>query len=298
MTGSKKNTVNSVDERRRLVDPDHPDLPIARQCELLSLTRSAYYHKRKGESEYNRQLMRLIDEEYTRHPFYGSRRMAAWLRRRGHDVNRKRTGRLMREMGLEAVCPGPNLSRRAAEHRRHPYLLRGVEIKSPDQVWSSDITYVRMRHGFVYLVAVIDWHSRYVLSSGVSNTLDRDFCVGALKDALSVSKPEIFNTDQGAQFTSDEFTGCLAENGIAISMDGRGRALDNVFVERLWRSVKYEEVYLREYENVREAAKGLGQYFRFYNMERPHQALNYMTPHEAYHMRAEGGFVGKKRKTE
>ncbi len=263
MTGSKKNTVNSVDERKRLVDPDHSELPIARQCELLSLTRSAYYHRRKGESEYNQLLMRLIDEEYTRHPFYGSRRMAACLKRRGHDVNRKRAGRLMRMMGIEAVFPGPNLSRRAAEHRKYPYLLRGVEIESPDQVWSSDITYVRMRHGFIYLVAVIDWHSRYVLSSDVSNTLDKEFCVSALKDALAISKPEIFNTDQGTQFTSDEYTGCLSENGIAISMDGRGRALDNVFVERLWRSVKYEEVYLREYEDVREAVRGLGRYFRF-----------------------------------
>ncbi len=282
MTGSKKNTINSVDERRRLVDPDHSEISIARQCKLLSMARSAYYYKRKGESEYNQLLMRLIDEEYTRHPFYGSRRMAAWLKRRGHEVNRKRAGRLMRKMGIEAVCPGPNLSRRAAEHRKYPYLLKGVEIRSPDQVWSSDITYIRMKRGFVYLVAVIDWRSRYVLSSEVSNTLDKEFCVSALKDALAVSKPEIFNTDQGAQFTSDEFTGCLAENGIAISMDGKGRAFDNIFVERLWRSVKYEEVYLREYENVRDAVRGLRQYFRFYNMERPHQALNYRTPHEVY----------------
>jgi putative transposase len=188
----------------------------------------------------------------------------------------------MRDMGVEAVYPGPNLSRQAAERRKYPYLLRGLKIRFPDQVWSSDITYIRMRRGFVYLVAVIDWHSRYVLSSEVSNTLDKEFCVRALNDALAVSKPEIFNTDQGSQFTSDEFTGCLLENGVAISMDGRGRAFDNIFVERLWRSVKYEEVYLHEYESVRGAAEGLRRYFEFYNMERPHQALNYRTPYEIY----------------
>lgn len=248
----------------------------------MSVSRSAYYYRRKGENEYNQLLMRLIDEEYTRHPFYGSRRIAAWLKRQGHDVNRKRVGRLMRDMGVEAVYPGPNLSRQAAERRKYPYLLRGLKIRFPDQVWSSDITYIRMRRGFVYLVAVIDWHSRYVLSSEVSNTLDKEFCVRALNDALAVSKPEIFNTDQGSQFTSDEFTGCLLENGVSISMDGRGRAFDNIFVERLWRSVKYEEVYLHEYESVRGAVEGLRRYFEFYNMERPHQALNYRTPHEVY----------------
>jgi len=249
---------------------------------LLSVCRSGYYYKPREESEYNQYLMRLIDEEYTRHPFYGSRRMTAWLARKGCDVNRKRVARLMRKMGLEAVYPRRNLSRQAAEARKYPYLLRGVEIESPDHVWSSDITYIRMRRGFVYLVAVMDWHSRYVLSSEVSNTLDKEFCLKALRDALEASKPQIFNTDQGAQFTSAEFVGCLAENGIAISMDGRGRALDNVFVERLWRSVKYEEAYLREYSDAREAARRLRQYLWFYNMERPHQSLNYKTPHEVY----------------
>lgn len=226
--------------------------------------------------------MRLIDEEYTRHPFYGSRRMTAWLSRKGYDVNRKRVARLMRKMGIVAVYPGRNLSRQAAEDRKYPYLLRGVEIDSPDHVWSSDITYIRMKRGFVYLVAVMDWHSRYVLSSEVSNTLDKEFCLKALRDALEASRPKIFNTDQGAQFTSAEFVGCLTENGISISMDGRGRALDNVFVERLWRSVKYEEVYLREYSDAREAARRLRQYLWFYNMERPHQSLNYKTPNEVY----------------
>lgn len=216
----KKNTINPIDERRRLVEPGHPEISIARQCELLSLARSAYYYKQKEESEYNRLLMRLIDEEYTRHPFYGSRRMSAWLKREGYNTNRKKTGRLMRKMGIKAVCPGPNLSKRAAEHRKYPYLLKGMEIESPDQVWSNDITHIRMRRGFVCPVAVIDWYGRCVLSSEVSNTLDKEFCVSALKEALSVSRPEIFNTDQGAQFTSDEFTGCLAENGIAISRPG------------------------------------------------------------------------------
>ncbi len=257
---------------------------------MLSLTRSAYYYEPKEENGYNQLLMRLIDEEYTRHPFYGSRRMAVWLKRQGYDVNRKRAGRLMRKMGIEAVYPGVNLSKRAAAHRKYPYLLRGVEIKAPNQVWSSDITYIRLRHGFIYLVAVIDWYSRYVLSCEVSTTLDKNFCISALKSALSVTKPEIFNTDQGSQFTSDEFTGCLIENGIAVSMDGRGRALDNIFVERLWRSVKYEEVYLHDYENVREAIAGVMEYFRFYNMERPHQALNYETPYEVYN-RSKGGMI-------
>jgi putative transposase len=202
----------------------------------------------------------------------------------------------MRDMGVEAVYPGPNLSRQAAERRKYPYLLRGLKIRFPDQVWSSDITYIRMRHGFVYLVAVIDWHSRYVLSSEVSNTLDKEFCVRALNDALAVSKPEIFNTDQGSQFTSDEFTECLLENGVAISMDGRGRAFDNIFVERLWRSVKYEEVYLHEYESVRGAVEGLRRYFEFYNMERPHQALNYRTPNEVYNANDRKEILSKENK--
>ncbi len=282
MIGLKKNTISSVNERRGLIEPEHPEISIARQCELLSLTRSAYYYRPKGVNRDNQAVMRLIDEEYTRHPFYGSRRIAAWLKRQGHDVNRKRVSRLMKEMGIEAVYPKLNLSRQAVEHRKYPYLLRGVAIESPDQVWSSDITYIRLKHGFIYLVAVIDWYSRYVLSFEISNTLDKEFCIKALEKALTVSTPEIFNTDQGAQFTSGEFTGRLIENGIAVSMDGRGRALDNVFVERLWRSVKYEEVYLHDYESVREAVMRLGQYFWFYNMERPHQALNYETPNEVY----------------
>ena len=226
--------------------------------------------------------MRLIDEEYTRHPFYGTRRLTAWLRRNGHGVNHKRISRLMHKMGIQAIYPKPNLSNGSKEHKKYPYLLKGLKIDHPNQVWSTDITYIRMKHGFVYLAAVIDWFSRYVLSFQVSTTLDRDFCVKALKDSLAISIPEIFNTDQGSQFTSEEFTGCLKEHNIDISMDGRGRALDNIFVERLWRSVKYENIYLHDYETVKQVIEGLEEYFKFYNMERLHQSLSYCTPYEVY----------------
>ncbi len=226
--------------------------------------------------------MRIIDEEYTKHPFYGSRRIAAWLRRQGHTVNRKRVSRLMKLMGIEAIYPKPHLSKPLKEHKKYPYLLRGLTINRPDHVWSADITYVRLRSGFVYLVAIIDWYSRYVLSSEVSITLEKEFCISSLERALQRSKPEIFNTDQGVQFTNTEFTGHLMENGISISMDGRGRALDNIFVERLWRSVKYEEVYINDYDTVMDAVFKLSEYFDFYNNERPHQSLDYQTPHEVY----------------
>jgi len=226
--------------------------------------------------------MRIIDEEYTKHPFYGSRRIAAWLKRQGHTVNRKRASRLMKLMGIEAIYPKPHLSKPLKEHKKYPYLLRGLTINRPDHVWSADITYVRMRSGFVYLVAIIDWYSRYVLSSEVSITLEKEFCISSLERALQRSKPEIFNTDQGVQFTNTEFTGHLMENGISISMDGRGRALDNIFVERLWRSVKYEEVYINNYDTVMDAVFKLSEYFNFYNNERPHQALDYQTPYEVY----------------
>lgn len=226
--------------------------------------------------------MRLLDEQYTRTPFYGSRRMAAWLRASGYGVNRKRVVRLMDEMGLEAIFPGPRLSMPAPGHRIYPYLLGGLVIERVDQVWSTDITYIRMPHGFVYLTAVIDWFSRYVLSWSVSVTLDVWFCLEALDAALAQSRPEIFNTDQGSQFTSADFTSRLLAADIAISMDGRGRALDNIFVERLWRTVKYEEVYLNSYESVRSAIENLGAYFRFYNHERLHQSLGYRTPAQVY----------------
>jgi putative transposase len=226
--------------------------------------------------------MRLIDEEYTRHPFYGIERMTAVLRRQGHQVNPKRIRRLMRLMGLEALYPKPSLSKPAIGHKIYPYLLKGVRIDRADQVWSTDITYIRLSQGFIYLVAIMDWFSRYVLSYAFSTTLDKDFCLKALRHALKVATPEIFNSDQGSQFTSDAFTGMLREAGVAISMDGRGRALDNVFVERLWRNVKYERVYLHNYETVREAEQDIAEYFDFYNNERPHQSLKYQSPAEVY----------------
>jgi putative transposase len=226
--------------------------------------------------------MRLIDREYTEHPFYGSRRMAVWLAGQGEAVNRKRVQRLMRLMGLEAVYPRPKLSLAGRGHKVYPYLLRGVKIGRPDQVWSTDITYVPLAAGFMYLAAVIDWYSRYVIAWRLSNTLDGSFCLEMLDEALSLGKPEVFNTDQGVQFTAEAFTGRLLSAGVAVSMDGRGRCLDNVFVERLWRSVKYEELYLRCYETVPQLSKGLGRYFPFYNEERPHQSLDYQTPAEVY----------------
>jgi putative transposase len=226
--------------------------------------------------------MRLLDAPYTATPFYGTRRMTAWLRSQGYAVNRKRVTRLMRQMGMEAIYTKPQLSQPGVGHKIYPYLLRGVKIERVNHVWSADITYIRLQQGFIYLVAVIDWWSRYVLSWAVSVTLDGYFCLEALERALRGGRPEIFNTDQGAQFTSRAFTERLRQGEIQISMDGRGRALDNVFVERLWRSVKYEEVYLREYNTVREARQGLGRYFGFYNEERLHQALGYRTPAAVY----------------
>jgi putative transposase len=226
--------------------------------------------------------MRLIDEQYLNTPFYGSRRMAAWLNRRGEAVNRKRVQRLMRLMGLEAIHPGPRTTNRSPDHKIYPYLLRDVPIDRRDQVWSTDVTYLPLEGGYMFLAAVIDWHSRFVLSWRLSNTLDGRFCLETLEAALEGGRPEIFNTDQGCQFTARAFTGRLEEAGVAISMDGRGRALDNVFVERLWRSLKYEEVYLKAYRNVREMEAGLEGWFTFYNHERPHQGLDYRTPAEVY----------------
>ena len=246
------------------------------------MARSSYYFQTGEHRTYNLRLMKLIDEEYTRHPFYGSRRFVAWLRKLGHDVNRKRIQGLMREIGIEAIYPKPNLSRRNKEHKIYPYLLRDVKIEHPNHVWSTDITYIRMKGGFVYLTAIIDWYSRYVLSFRLSNSLDCEFCMETLEEALSKGKPKIFNTDQGVQYTSHIFTSRLNRGDILISMDGRGRALDNIFVERLWRSVKYEEVYLRNYKTVTEAYSGLEAYFNFYNNERFHQALDYRRPVEVY----------------
>jgi putative transposase len=228
-------------------------------------------------------MMRMIDEQYTRAPFYGSRRMAAWLRGCGHLVNRKRVQRLMRVMGIEAIYPKRRLSQAGDGHRIYPYLLKGLEIDHPDHVWSTDITYVPLRHGFVYLTAILDWFSRYVISWQISNTMDAGFCVAALNRALDIRRPEIFNSDQGSQFTSEEFTRRLESAGVRISMDGRGRVFDNIFVERLWRTVKYEDIYLKVYPTVPALTDGLREYFDFYNRERRHQALEYRTPAEVYY---------------
>jgi putative transposase len=267
----------------------HPDISLGRQCELLGLARSSLYYQPRGESERNLKLLRLLDEQYTRTPFYGVPRMTAWLGTQGEAVNEKRVRRLLRVLGLEAIYPKPRLSDGAAGHKIYPYLLRNVAITRVNQVWSTDITYIRLRQGFIYLVAVIDWFSRYVLSWEVSVTMESSFCVAALDWALRTAQPEIFNTDQGSQFTSQEFTGRLLAQGIVISMDGRGRALDNIFIERLWRSVKYEEVYLNDYEGALAAVSGLGCYFRFYNHERLHQSLGYRTPAVVYHGPANDG---------
>jgi putative transposase len=256
---------------------------VRRQCELLGLNRSSLYYEPAAETPQNLRLMRLIDEQYTAHPFYGSRKMTTWLREaHQEEVNRKRVQRLMRQMGLEAIYPKPKLSLAGRGHRIYPYLLRGVSIQRPDQVWSADITYVPMAAGFMYLAAVMDWFSRYVIAWRLSNSLDGSFCLAMLEEALSQGRPEVFNTDQGVQFTQEAFTGRLVSAGVAVSMDGRGRCLDNVFVERLWRTVKYEELYLRCYERVVELERGLLRYFRFYNEERFHQSLEYQTPAAVY----------------
>ena len=265
-----------------MIEPLNSLIPVYRQCELIGLPRSSYYYEARKESEYNLLLMSLIDEEYSRTPFYGTRRMTAYLIRQGYEVNRKRIQRLMKLMGIEAIYPKKRLSISSPEDKKYPYLLKDVAITEPDQVWSADITYIRMNKGFLYLVAIIDWYSRYVLSWELSNTLDADFCLRALDRALLISQPEIFNSDQGSQFTSSEFTEKLDKVGIQISRDGRGRVFDNIFIERLWRTVKYEEVYIHSYDTVKEARESLDNYFRFYNGERLHQSLGYRTPQEVY----------------
>ena len=272
----------SQNQRQAMIDRDHDQLSLVRQCALLDVSRASLYYQPTPQRTEELELMVLMDRQYLKTPFYGSRRMKAWLRGQGHQVNRKRVRRLMRLMGLEAIYRHPNTSKPTPEHRVYPYLLKEVKIDRVSQVWSADITYIPMARGFLYLVAIMDWHSRYVLAWRLSNTMEVDFCVEALEEALSKGKPEIFNTDQGSQFTSQAFTGMLLELGIQISMDGKGRYLDNIFVERLWWSVKYEEVYLKAYQNGTEARKGIGAYLDFYNRERPHQALGYRTPGEIF----------------
>lgn len=288
-TGSKKKLACSSELLRPLVDRDHGAISVRRQCELLGLNRSNVYYEPVGESEENLRIMGWIDEQYTATPFFGSRRMAAWLREHKKlEVNRKRIARLMQVMGLEAVHPKPKLSQPGEGHKVYPYLLEAVKIERVNQVWSTDITYIRLAQGFCYLVAVMDWRSRFVLSWSLSVTMEMEFCLEALAGALRRAKPEIFNSDQGSQFTSERFTGELDKRGISISMDGRGRCFDNIFIERLWRSLKYEEVYLKDYRQVSEARSGIEKWFEFYNSRRPHQALGYRTPAAIY---KDGGFA-------
>jgi putative transposase len=264
------------------VDRRHPSLSVVRQCRLLGISRSGLYYRPVEVSEEDLALMKMIDRQYLATPFYGARRLAAWLKKQGLRVNRKRVRRLMQVMGLKAIYRRPRTSTPAPGHRTYPYLLGGMEITRPDQVWAADITYIPMARGFLYLVAIIDWCSRYVLSWRLYNTLDGDFCVEALEEALRKGRPDVLNTDQGAQFTAEAFTGMLERHRIRISMDGKGRYSDNLFVERLWRTVKYEEVYLKAYQDGREARAGITNYFCFYDTQRPHQALGYRTPAEAY----------------
>jgi putative transposase len=276
-------------ERRGLIESAGCDLSVREQCRLLSVPRSTLYAKRRGPTAADLSVMRRLDEQYTATPFYGVERMTACLQREGMCIGHNRVRRLLRLMGLEAVYPKPRLSLPGGpEHRIYPYLLRGLRIDHPNQVWSADITYLRLSQGFVYLVAILDWFSRYVLSWSLSPTLDAWFCVQALREALRTATPEMFNTDQGSQFTSGAWIEVLTQAGIAISMDGRGRAFDNIFTERLWRSVKYEDVYLKDYRLVDEARQGLDGYFGFYNTDRLHQALGYQTPAEV-HFGAGGG---------
>lgn len=267
-----------------MIETEHRGLSVKRQCELLELPRSTYYHRPEPESDENLALMRVIDETYLAHPFFGSRQMTRWLRRQGHRVNRKRVRRLMAAMGLEAIYCRPNLSKAAKAHPIYPYLLRELAVTRPNQVWATDITYIPVAGGYVYLCAVIDWHSRYVLAWELSNTLDAEFCVRAVGRAIAAhGVPDIFNTDQGCQFTSAEFTRPLLALGVRLSMDGKGRCLDNVFVERLWRSLKHEEVYLKRYESMVDAHAQIGAYLDFYNDRRPHSAHGHATPSEVYH---------------
>jgi len=267
-----------------MLDQEHGDLSLRRQCKLFGISRSSAYYKPRPLKAEDLEIMRIIDEQYLKTPTYGSRTMRNHLRRLGYKINRKRVQRLMRKMGIEAIYPRPKTSKAHPEHRIYPYLLKGVEINEPNMVWAADITYIPMRRGFMYLVVVMDWYSRKVLSWRVSNTLDADFCVSALEEAIGrYGVPEIFNTDQGAQFTGSKFIKVLKLNNIRISMDGRGRAYDNIFVERLWWTVKYHYVYLHEFENGLELRKGLAGFFQLYNKERPHQTFDIKTPDEVYY---------------
>jgi putative transposase len=265
-----------------LVEPENRRISVRRQCELLGLNRSSIYYRERPEAVEDAFLMRLIDEQYTRTPFYGYRRMTIYLQNLGYKVNHKRVKRLMRKLGLEAIYPKPNLSKPNKEHLTFPYLLKDRLISKPNEVWATDITYIRLQSGFIYLLVIMDWHSRFVIEMEVSNSMEASTFIETLKRALEKGQPEIFNSDQGSQFTAIEWLKVLQAHQIAISMDGRGRCFDNIFVERLWRSVKQEEVYLNEYRDVWQAEESLRKYFEFYNYERPHQSLSYQTPFDVY----------------
>ena len=278
----KKSIDYSVEHKRGLIEPGHQQVSIRRQCELVGLNRGSYYYQAASESPLNLELMRKIDEQYMKTPFYGWPRMTDYLHKQGYAINHKRVQRLMKLMGLQAIYPQPRPKNERHHHKIYPYLLKEVEIVRPNQVWSSDITYIPLHNGFMYLVAVIDWYSRYILAWELSNTLEGHFCQLALQQALTQGQPEIFNTDQGVQFTATDFTAILEQADIQISMDGRGRALDNIFIERFWRSLKYEDIYIWDYAAVPELLAGLIRYFAFYNLERPHQSLDYCTPAEVH----------------
>ena len=281
----------SRERRREMVDRRHSDLSTVRQCALLNISRSSLNYRRNGTCPEDLAMMKAMDQQYRSTPFYGSRRMKVWLGRQGHTVNRKRVQRLMRTMGLRAIYRRPRTSKPGPGHRVYPYLLGGMEITRPNQVWAADITYIPMSKGFLYLVAIMDWYSRHVVAWRLSNTLDADLCVEALEEALSKGKPEVFNTDQGSQFTGEAFTGLLEQRGVRISMDGKGRYADNILLERLWRTVKYEEVYLKAYSNGREAKAGLDAYFHFYITQRPPRPwatgrrLKYTQQHQVNHQK-------------
>lgn len=269
-------------ERRRFIEPDHSVLSIRRQCDLLGVSRASHYRSPTSETAFNLELMRILDMQYLEAPFYGRYKHTEWLKRKGYEVNHKRVGRLLTKMGIQAMVPGPKTTKRRPDHFKYPYLLKDLNIDRPNQVWAADITWIPTGEGYLYLVAVIDWYSRYILNWSLSGTMHVDFCMEALEGALEMGRPEIFNTDQGVQFTSNEFVNILKANEIRISMDGKGRYRDNIIVERLWRTLKYEEVYLKNYETGKEAFENLDWYVNFYNLERTHMSLKQQTPAEIY----------------
>ena len=273
----------STEQKRNLIEWNCREVSLSTQCDLLSISKGALYYKPITMDPFSVAVMAFIDRQHMQTPFYGSRKLVVELGKNGYIVNRKRVQRLMREMGISAIYPKRSLSQRNKAHKIYPYLLKDVKIDTPNFVWSTDITYIQLREGFLYLVAIMDWYNRYVLSWRLSNTLDVSFCLEALEEALGKGTPTIFNSDQGSQFTSKDFTRILLDKGIKISMDGRGRVFDNIFIERLWRSVKYENVYLKGYETCAETIDGLGSYFPFYNNQRPHQALGYKVPYEIHY---------------